>query len=256
MKSSFDAIIIGAGQGGPSLAGRFSAAGMKVALAERHRFRGTCVNTGCTPTKTLVASAYAAHLARRAAEFGVSIAGPVSVDMKKVKERKDYVLGFSTRGVERSLRSNPMISVYQGHARFASQQAVTVGSETLSAPRILINVGGRAFVPDVPGLDQVAYFTNSTMLDVDFVPPHLIVGGGSYIGLEFAQIYRRFGSAVTVIEMAPRLIAREDEDTSAAIADILQKEGIALHLGAHGLKVAKRGQDIAVSLDSAEGTRE
>ena len=248
----YDAIIIGTGQAGPSLAHRLAGAGQRVAIVERDRFGGTCVNTGCTPTKTLVASAYAAHLARRAGEFGVMIEGGVTVDMKKVKARKDYVLGFSTRGVERSLRSNPMITVYQGHARFASPSSVAVGGETLSAPKIFINVGGRAFVPEIPGLDQVEYFTNSTMPDVDFVPPHLIVVGGSYIGLEFAQIYRRFGSAVTVIEMAPRLIPREDEDTSSAVADILKAEGIDIHLGVRGLKVAKCGKEIAVNLE-AEG---
>jgi pyruvate/2-oxoglutarate dehydrogenase complex dihydrolipoamide dehydrogenase (E3) component len=252
----FDAIIIGTGQAGPSLAHRLAGAGQRVAIVERHRFGGTCVNTGCTPTKALVASAYAAHLARRAGEFGVSVPGPVTVDIKKVKERKDYVLGFSTRGVERGLRSNPMISVYQGHARFVSSSSVAVGNETLHAPKIFINVGGRAFVPDIPGLGEVSYFTNGTMLDVDFVPPHLIVIGGSYIGLEFAQIFRRFGSEVTVIEMAPRLIPREDEDTSAAVADILKAEGVALHLGAHGLKVAKRGREIAVGLDTTDGTDE
>src|SRR5436190_14586078 len=136
--SEFDAIIIGTGQAGPSLAHRLAAAGDRVAVIERHRFGGTCVNTGCTPTKTLVASAYAAHLARRAGDFGVSVAGPVTVDMRKVKERKDYVLGFSTRGVERALRSNPNITVYQGHARFASTQSVAVGEERLTAPRIFI----------------------------------------------------------------------------------------------------------------------
>jgi pyruvate/2-oxoglutarate dehydrogenase complex dihydrolipoamide dehydrogenase (E3) component len=254
--SEFDAIIIGTGQAGPSLAHRLAGAGQRVAIVERHRFGGTCVNTGCTPTKTLVASAYAAHLARRAGELGVSVPGPVTVDMKKVKARKDYVLGFSTRGVERSLRSNPLITVYQGHARFASTSSVVVDSETLSAPRIFINVGGRAFVPNIPGLGEVPYFTNSTMLDVDFVPPHLMVVGGSYIGLEFAQIFRRFGSEVTVVEMAPRLIPREDEDTSAAVADILRAEGIGIHVGAHGLKVAKREKEIAVSFDSAVGANE
>src|SRR5262245_15358605 len=206
----YDSIIIGTGQAGPSLAHRLAAAGERVALIERHRFGGTCVNTGCTPTKTLVASAYAAHLAGRAGDFGVSVASPVAVDMKKVKERKDYVLGFSTRGVERALRSNPNITVYRGHARFNSTESVVVGGETLTGSKIFINVGGRAFVPQIPGLDQIQYFTNSTMLDIDFLPRHLIIVGGSYIGLEFAQIYRRFGSEVTVIEMAPRLIPRED----------------------------------------------
>ena len=249
----FDAIIIGTGQAGPSLAHRLAATGQRVAIIERHRFGGTCVNTGCTPTKTLVACAYAAHLARRAGDYGVSVAGPITVDMRKVKARKDYVLGFSNRGVERALRSNPMITVYQGHARFTSSQSVAVGGEALSAPRIFINVGGRANVPDIPGLDQVDYFTNSTLLDVEQLPPHLIVVGGSYVGLEFAQIYRRFGSEVTVVELAPRLIPREDDDVSAAVAGILQAEGIALHLAASDLKVAKRGNDIIASFDTDGG---
>jgi pyruvate/2-oxoglutarate dehydrogenase complex dihydrolipoamide dehydrogenase (E3) component len=252
----YDAIIIGTGQSGPALAHRLTGAGMRVAIVERHRFGGTCVNTGCTPTKTLVASAYAAHLARRAAEFGVVIAGPVSVDMKKVRERKDYVSGLSTKGVERSLRNNPKCTVYQGHARFTFPHEISVEGEMLTAPRIFINVGGRAFVPDIPGLDQVGYFTNSTMLDVDFVPGHLVVVGGSYIGLEFAQIYRRFGAEVTVVEMAPRLIPREDEDTSAAVADILKAEGIDIRLRVHGMRVAKRGKEIAISLDSENGAAE
>ncbi|MEZ0303156.1 MAG: FAD-containing oxidoreductase [Hyphomicrobiaceae bacterium] len=254
--TDYDAIIIGTGQAGPSLAHRLADAGMKVAILERHRFGGTCVNTGCTPTKTLVASAYAAHLARRAAEYGVRIDGPISVDMKKVKERKDRVLGLSTRGVERGLRSNANITVYQGHGRFTSPREVAVGQDMLAAPRIFINVGGRAFVPDIPGLKEVSYFTNSTLLDIDFLPPHLVIVGGSYIGLEFAQAFRRFGSKVTVIEMAPRLIPREDEDVSAAVAGILKGEGIDLRLGVHGLRIARRGADIAVSLDSEAGDDE
>ena len=248
----FDAIVIGTGQAGPSLAHRLAAAGQRVAIIERHRFGGTCVNTGCTPTKTLVACAYAAHLARRAEDYGVSVPGPVTVDMRKVRARKDYVLGFSTRGVERALRSNPLITVYQGHARFTSPQWVTVGGETLNAPRIFINVGGRAAVPDIPGLNQVEYFTNSTLLDVEFVPPHLIIVGGSYVGLELAQVYRRFGSDITVIEMAPRLIPREDEDVSAAVAGILQAEGIALHVGTSDLKLARRGNDIVASFAASD----
>ena len=251
----FDAIVIGTGQAGPSLAHRLAAAGQRVAIIERHRFGGTCVNTGCTPTKTLVASAYAAHVARRAGDYGVSVPGPITVDMGKVKARKDYVLGFSTRGVEKALRSNPMVTVYQGHARFTAPHAVAVGGETVSAPQIFINVGGRAAVPDIPGLDQVDYFTNGTLLDVEFLPPHLIIVGGSYIGLEFAQIYRRFGSEVTVIEAAARLIPREDEDVSAAVADVLRAEGIALHLGAGGLELAKRGNDVVASFD-ADGRKE
>jgi pyruvate/2-oxoglutarate dehydrogenase complex dihydrolipoamide dehydrogenase (E3) component len=251
---AFDAIVIGTGQAGPTLAHRLAGAGMRVAILERHYFGGTCINTGCTPTKTLVASAYAARLAHRAGEYGVAITGDIRVDMKKVKARKDYVLGFSRRGVERGLRANANIKVYQGHGRFASPGSVEVGGERLSAPKIFLNVGGRAFIPPIPGLEQVPYFTNSTLLDLEVVPQHLIIVGGSYIGLEFAQVFRRFGSKVSVIEAAPRLIAREDADTSAAIADILGREEIALYLGAKDLKVAKRGADIVVSLE-ADGAR-
>jgi pyruvate/2-oxoglutarate dehydrogenase complex dihydrolipoamide dehydrogenase (E3) component len=246
----YDAIIIGTGQAGPPLARRLATAGQRVAVIERDRFGGTCVNTGCTPTKTLVACAYAARLARRAGDYGVLVPGPITVDMKRIKARKEYVLGFSSRGVERALRNSPMISVYQGHARFASQQTVVVGGETLTAPKIFIDVGGRAAVPDIPGLGRVEYHTNSSLLDLETLPAHLVVVGGSYVGLEFAQIYRRFGSEVTVIEMAPRLIAREDEDVSAAVAGILQGEGVALHLGARKLQVAKRGENIVVTLEA------
>jgi len=253
---AFDAIIIGTGQSGPSLAHRLAGAGMRVAIMERYRFGGTCVNTGCTPTKTLVSSAYAAHLARRAGEYGVIIEGAISVDMKKVKARKDYVLGFSTRGVERGLRSNPGITVYQGHGCFTGPSDVQIGDETLTAPRIFINVGGRARVPDIPGLKDVTYLTNSSLLDVDVLPPHLLVVGGSYVGLEFAQVFRRFGSKVTIIELAPRLIPREDEDVSATIAEILKGEGIDLRLGVRGMRVAKRNNDIAVSLDFDTGKDE
>jgi pyruvate/2-oxoglutarate dehydrogenase complex dihydrolipoamide dehydrogenase (E3) component len=253
---SFDAIIIGTGQAGPSLAHRLADAGQRVAIVERHRFGGTCVNTGCTPTKTLVASAYAAHLARRAGEYGVSIDGDIKIDMRAIKARKDYVLGFSRRAVERGLRANANITVYQGQARFASPGSVGVGEETLTAPRIFINVGGRAFVPDIPGLAEVSYFTNSSLLEVESVPEHLIIVGGSYVGLEFAQAFRRFGSKVSVIEAAPRLIAREDEDTSAAVADILAGEGIELCLGAKGLKFAKRDSDVLASLESDGAARE
>jgi pyruvate/2-oxoglutarate dehydrogenase complex dihydrolipoamide dehydrogenase (E3) component len=253
---AFDAIIIGTGQSGPSLAHRLAGAGMRIAIIERYRFGGTCVNTGCTPTKTLVASAYVAHLARRAGEYGIMIGGAISVDMMKVKERKDYVLGFSTRGVERGLRSNPGITVYKGHGRFAGPRDVQVGDETLTAPRIFINVGGRASLPDIPGLKDVAYLTNSSLLDIDHLPPHLLVVGGSYVGLEFAQIFRRFGSKVTIVEMAPRLIPREDEDVSAAIADILQGEGIDVRLGVRDMRIAKRNDGIAITLDFDTGKGE
>src|SRR5262245_23769436 len=203
--AEYDAIIIGTGQAGPALARRLAAAGWKVAIAERKLFGGTCVNTGCTPTKTLVASAYAAHIARRAADYGVTIGGAVGVDMKAVKARKDAVVGASSSGVERSLRTLNGCTVYVGHARFIAPKEVEVGNDVLKADKIFINVGGRAAVPPILGLDQVPYLTNSSMMDVDFLPQHLIVLGGSYVGLEFAQVYRRFGSEVTVIEAAPRL---------------------------------------------------
>jgi pyruvate/2-oxoglutarate dehydrogenase complex dihydrolipoamide dehydrogenase (E3) component len=246
--ADYDAIVIGTGQSGPALARRLVAAGWKVAIIERKLFGGTCVNTGCTPTKTLVASAYAAHLARRSAEYGVTINGPIGVDMKKVKARKDAIAGASSKGVERSLKTLKGCTVYEGHARFNGPKEVKVGDETLRADRIFINVGGRAVVPPIPGLDQVPYLTNSSMMDVDFLPRHLIVLGGSYIGLEFAQIYRRFGSEVTVIELAPHLIPREDEDVSQAVAGFLKDEGIDIHVNSKVVGVKKQGNDIAVSV--------
>jgi pyruvate/2-oxoglutarate dehydrogenase complex dihydrolipoamide dehydrogenase (E3) component len=252
--ADFDAIIIGTGQAGPALARRVVAAGWKVAIIERKLFGGTCINTGCTPTKTLVASAYAAHLARRAADYGVVIPGAVGVDMKAVKARKDAVVGTSRRGIERSLKALEGCTVYEGHAHFVGPKEVGVGDELLRADRIFINVGGRALVPPIPGLEQAPYLTNSSMMDVDFLPPHLVVLGGSYIGLEFAQAYRRFGSEVTVVELAPRLIAREDEDVSRAIADILKEEGIDIRLGSKVVGMEKLGDKIAVNIEAA-GTR-
>ena len=252
--ANYDAIIIGTGQAGPALARRLAGAGMKVAIAERGRFGGTCINTGCTPTKTLVASAYAAHMARRGADFGFS-AGEVTVDMKRVKARKDHVVELSNHGVERSLKGLENCRVYEGHAQFVGPRDVQVGSETLSAERIFINVGGRAAIPDIPGLDQVPYLTNSSMMDVDFLPRHLLVLGGSYIGLEFGQMYRRFGSEVTIVELGPRLTAREDEDVSDAIAGFLAKEDIAVRLNAKCLRVLKDGGDVVMTVD-CDGTSE
>ena len=254
--TNYDAIIIGTGQAGPSLARRLAGSGMKVAIIERDRFGGTCVNTGCTPTKTLVASAYAAHTARRGADYGFSTGGEVTVDMKCVKARKDCVVGFSNRGVERSLRNLENGSVYQGHARFVSPREVEVGTEVLRSDRIFINVGGRALVPEIPGLDQVDYLTNSSMMDVDFLPRHLLVLGGSYIGLEFGQMYRRFGSQVTIVEIGPRLIPREDEDVSEAVAAFLTREGVDLRMNAKCLHVEKREGEIAMGLDCDQGSPE
>jgi pyruvate/2-oxoglutarate dehydrogenase complex dihydrolipoamide dehydrogenase (E3) component len=246
-----DAIVIGTGQSGPALARRLVAAGQKVAVIERKYFGGTCINTGCTPTKTLVASAYAAFLARRAGDYGVTIGGPVAVDMLAVKARKDAIAGASRRGVERSLKTLEGCTVCEGHARFVGAKRVAVNGVELGADRIFINVGGRASIPPISGLDQVPYFTNSSMMDIDFLPPHLIILGGSYIGLEFAQVYRRFGSEVTVIELAPRLIAREDEDVSLAVADFLKEEGIDVRVDSKVVGVERQGNSIAVKVESA-----
>ncbi|ACL58577.1 FAD-containing oxidoreductase [Methylobacterium nodulans] len=256
MSRRFDAIIIGAGQAGPSLAGRLTAAGQEVALIERHLFGGTCVNTGCMPTKALVASAYAAHLARRAADFGIVVPGPVGIDPKAVAARQQAVSATARANVERWLRGMPGCTVITGHARFHGPHAVAVNGEVLEAARIFINVGGRARVPDLPGLDRVPFLTNTTMLQLDSLPEHLVVVGGSYIGLEFAQIYRRFGSAVTVVEQGPRLIGREDPDVSEAVADILLREGIQLRLNAACIRLSPRDGGIAVGVSCEDGPPE
>jgi pyruvate/2-oxoglutarate dehydrogenase complex dihydrolipoamide dehydrogenase (E3) component len=247
---NYDAIVIGTGQSGPSMARRLVAAGKKVAVIERKFFGGTCVNTGCTPTKTLVASAYAAHLARRASDFGIVIDGAVRVDMKAVKTRKDSIAGLSRRSVERSLKALDGCTVYEGHGRFVGPKKLQVGDTELQADWIFINVGGRAAIPRIPGLDRVPYFTNSSIMDVDFVPPHLIVLGGSYIGLEFAQMYRRFGSEVTVIEAAPRLLVREDEDVSRSVTEILMDEDIAVNVASNATAVERSGNGVYVKIES------
>ncbi len=251
MATRFDAIVIGTGQAGPPLAGRLAKDGMSVAVVERSRFGGTCVNTGCIPTKTLVASARAAHVARRAGEYGVVIEGGVFVDMARVKARKDEVAGASNRGIERWLKGMEGVTVYEGHARFEGPRQVRVGNDVLEADRIFINVGGRAYVPS--GFEDVPVLTNSGMVDVDFLPEHLVIVGGSYIGLEFGQMYRRFGSRVTIVEKGPRLIQREDEDVSQAVQEILEAEGISVRLNAECLRGEARGDGVAVQLDCAEG---
>ena len=256
MTKTYDAIIIGTGQAGPFLAERLAGAGMKVAIIERKLFGGTCVNTGCIPTKTMVASAYAAHMVRRAADFGVVNNGPVSVDMKLVKSRKDAISGQSRTGVESWLRGMTNCTVYQGHARFESSKEVSVGSERLTADRIFINVGGRAVVPQMPGIEGVPYLNNSSIMDVDFLPRHLIIIGGGYIGLEFAQMYRRFGSEVTIIERAPHLARHEDEDVSTAIREILEHEGINVRLNATCIGFSRRGEEILAHVDCASGDPE
>jgi pyruvate/2-oxoglutarate dehydrogenase complex dihydrolipoamide dehydrogenase (E3) component len=251
MTRCFDAIVIGSGQAGPSLAGRLTAAGMKVALVERKLFGGTCVNTGCTPTKTLVASAYAAHLARRGAEYGVAIESPIKIDMKRVKARADTVSTNARTSVEKWLRGMDGLTVIEGHARFQEPDVLRVDESLLRAPRIFINVGGRASVPDMPGVGTVDYLTNASILELDTVPRHLIVVGGSYVGLEFAQMYRRFGAEVTVVEKGPRLIAREDEDVSETVREILADEGMTVRTDATCIGFKPHVDGVAVDVDCA-----
>src|SRR3954463_16390789 len=252
-KRSFDAIIIGAGQAGPSLAGRLTAAGQTVAIIERQPCGGTCVNTGCMPTKTLVASAYAAHLARRSAEYGVAIESPINIDMKRVKARADTVSTNARTSVETWLRGMDGLTVIEGHARFERPDAIRVGESLLKAPRIFINVGGRASVPDMPGVGTVDYLPNTSILKLDTIPRHLVVVGGSYIGLEFAQMYRRFGAKVTVIEKGPRLIAREDEDVSEAVQEILTDEGVVVRTNATCIGFKPHADGLAVNIDCTSG---
>lgn len=246
MPERFDAIIVGAGQAGPPLAGRLTAAGQTVAVIERKLVGGTCVNYGCIPTKTLVASAHAAHLARRGGDFGIGT-GDVSVDMAAVKARKDKISGGDREGLESWLAGMEGATLIRGHARFEDPHTLRVDDRLLEADRIFLNVGGRAVVPDMPGLADIDFLTNVGILDLDVVADHLVIIGGSYIALEFAQMYRRFGAQVTVVEKGPRLTGREDEDVSAAIKDILEAEGITVVVGADAISFAKRENGIAVT---------
>src|SRR5690349_2887957 len=239
MAEKFDAIIVGAGQAGPPLAGRLTEAGQTVAVIERKLVGGTCVNSGCIPTKTLVASAYAARLARRAAEYGIGT-GDISVDMTAVKARKDKIVIGDREGVESWIEGMNGATLIRGHARFEGPHTIRVDDRVLEADKIFLNVGGRAVAPDMPGLADIDYMTNVGILELDVVPEHLVIIGGSYIALEFAQMYRRFGAEVTVIEKGPRLTSREDEDVSAAIREILEGEGIQVVTGADGISFAKR----------------
>jgi pyruvate/2-oxoglutarate dehydrogenase complex dihydrolipoamide dehydrogenase (E3) component len=253
MATAFDALVIGTGQAGPALAARLSGAGMKVAVVEKHKFGGTCVNDGCTPTKAMVASAYAAHMARRAADYGVLIEGRPRVDMQRVKARKDAIVAKSSQGVEKWMAGLKGGKVYRGHARFTGKTRVEVNGEALQADKIFVDVGGRPLVPRMPGLEGVPYLTNVTMMDLDFVPEHLLVVGGSYIGLEFGQMLRRFGARVTVVEMGPRLIGREDEDVSQAVKELLEAEGIEVRLNAECLSVRKEAEGLSIGVDCKDG---
>ncbi len=253
MRHRFDAIVIGTGQAGPSLAARLARAGRTTAVIERHRFGGTCVNTGCIPTKTLVASARAIHMARRGAEFGFSTGGAIAVDLPRVRARKDDIVRRSNEGVERWMKHTPGLTVFEGHGRFTGPHTIEVNGKVLEAGQIFINVGGRAFVPDLPGVGEVPTLTNTSLLDLESLPEHLIIVGGSYIGLEFAQIYRRFGSRVTVVEKAERIIPREDEDVSSTLHGVLEAEGIAFRLSAACIGLAPAPGGVSVGVDCAQG---
>ncbi len=256
MTTQYDAIIIGTGQAGPPLAQRMNREGLKVAVVERKLMGGTCVNVGCIPTKTLVASARVAHMARRSSDFGVLIDGPVGVDMKQVKARMKKISGQSNTNVTRWLDGMENVRVYHGHARFESLNTVSVDGELLTAEKIFLNVGARARVPDMPGLADVDYLTNTSMMEVDFIPDHLIIVGGSYIGLEFGQMYRRFGSEVTVVEMGSRLIQREDEDVTEIIHEVLEREGVRIRLNAECLHLRKRDHQVSIQVSCDEGPEE
>jgi pyruvate/2-oxoglutarate dehydrogenase complex dihydrolipoamide dehydrogenase (E3) component len=256
MSKKYDAIIIGTGQSGPALAGRLNQEGLKTAIIERKLVGGTCVNVGCTPTKTLVGSARIAYAAREAERFGVSIAGDISVDMRQVKARMDEVAGASNQSVTSWLEGMDDVDLIRGHASFVGGHSIEVNGDVLEAEKIFINVGARPRIPDWEGLDAVPFFTSSSIMDVDFLPEHLIIIGGSYIGLEFAQIYRRFGSKVTVIEMGERIIGRDDEDVSAAVQEILEGEGVEFRLQADCIEARATDSGVAVRVICEEGPEE
>jgi pyruvate/2-oxoglutarate dehydrogenase complex dihydrolipoamide dehydrogenase (E3) component len=260
MTEKYDAIVIGAGQAGPSLAVRLAQSGRRTAIVERKLLGGTCVNVGCIPTKTLIASARAAHVTRTGDSYGVNVRGEVCVDMERVKARKDAVVRESAESLRNWLDETRNLTLIEGHASFESAASVRVNAAVLEAPQIFLDVGARATVPDIEGLGRVSYLTNSSMMDIDFLPEHLVIIGGSYVGLEFAQMYRRFGSRVTVIEMGPRVIPREDEDVSAGVQAILEREGIEFRLNAKCIRAGPQGHGIRVGascegrIDEVEGS--
>ena len=252
MPERFDAAVIGTGQAAPALCARLDKEGRKTAIIERKLLGGTCVNVGCIPTKTLVASARAAHVARRGAEYGFS-AGEIRVDMRAVKARKDRVVKASSDYLGSWIAGMKNVTLVRGHARFTAPHTVSVDGRSIEAERLFINVGARALVPDLPGVRDVPFLTNSTMMQVDFVPEHLLIVGGSYVGLEFAHMYRRFGSRVTVVERAPKLLAREDDDVAAEIRAVLERDGIEIRNDAECMALRKKGSGIAIEMECKDG---
>ena len=241
----FDAIVVGAGQAGPAIAARCSQQGLRTAVIERGPFGGTCVNVGCVPTKTLVASARAVHQARRGEEFGFST-GDIRVDMARVMARKNAIVQHSREGLEAWMQGLKNTEVIVGAARFVAAATLEVNGRRLTAPRIFLNLGARSVRPELPGIDTVPTLDNVSIMALGEVPEHLVIVGGSYIGLEFAQMMRRFGAAVTVVERAPRLLPREDEDVSDAIRAILENEGVRFAMGSECIALARDGDRIVV----------
>lgn len=250
---TFDALVVGAGQAGPPLAARLAGAGMKVAMIEKGHFGGTCVNDGCTPTKAMIASAHVARMVGRAGEYGVIVDGAARVDMASVKARKDAIVAKSRASIEKWMKDLEGARVYRGHARFTGPRTVQVNADQLTADRIFLDVGGRPRIPEMPGIDTVPFLTNVTMMALDFVPEHLVVVGGSYVGLEFAQMMRRLGSEVTVVEMGPRVVGREDEDVSEAIREVLHSEGVRMRLSATCIDLRREADGVSVGVRCEEG---
>jgi pyruvate/2-oxoglutarate dehydrogenase complex dihydrolipoamide dehydrogenase (E3) component len=257
---SYDAIVIGSGQGGTPLAKALGGKGWKTALVEARHVGGTCVNEGCTPTKTMVASARIAYLARRAADYGVRIT-ETNIDMQKIRERKrDIVLSFRS-GSEKKIEKTEGLELYRGRARFSGQKTLEVrgndGSQNLlSAERVFINTGTRPAVPALEGLDSVPYLDSSTIMELDSVPEHLLIIGGGYIGLEFGQMFSRFGSRVSIIHRGPQLLDREDPDISEEILQIFREDGIDVLLESNPVRVRRtKNQMIEMTVQSRSGKR-
>jgi len=251
----YDAIVIGAGQGGGPLSTALAKAGRRTLLLERSHVGGTCINEGCTPTKTMVASARVAYLSRRAAEYGVDT-GPVRVDLARVRERKRRIVESFRAGSQRRIEGTEGVDLVFGDARFVAPRAVAANGRNFQADLVFINTGGRPAVPAVPGLDRVGPHDSTSILELEEVPGHLIVLGGGYIGIEFAQMFRRFGSRVTVIQRGRQLLPLEDEDIADAVLGILREDGVEVWLQAEA-RCAERLDDGRVRLiaRTAEGDR-
>ena len=259
-QQKYDALILGAGQGGDPLARALAKVGRRVALIERDAVGGTCVNRGCTPTKTMVASARVAYLARRASDYGVHV-GPVSVDMARVRERKRDIVHEFREGTEKKIQQIDGLDLIYGEARFTGPQSMEIalksgGTSTLTAEQIFVNTGARPLAPKIDGLDDVPFLDSTSVMELDAVPAHLLILGGSYIALEFGQMFQRFGSRVTVIEQAAQLLGHEDPDVAEEMAKILREDGLEIHVGAKATRAAKTAEGIALTVETAGGKME